>query len=212
MGAGTGAPAPALQPRDVRRPSRLSRSAVRQAPRSGPRGGPFRRSPFDICTVPERHDFSKHLSHLDDNWVRAGMRLGLIRDALIFGVHDEGGLEFPLAFRNAAGESHQIDLLARPLSELAYQGELGDSIRVNEFAWDVLGWGRVNDRRWFLKIRSPSSSTSISITLRSNGKTMYFLGPRRYSSGGFLSDQSNTPPLDGPVRSSFWGSSAGPGS
>ncbi|HKA00562.1 MAG TPA: hypothetical protein VKE70_28820 [Candidatus Solibacter sp.] len=26
---------------------------------------------FDVCTVPERHDYTEHLSALDDDWVQA---------------------------------------------------------------------------------------------------------------------------------------------
>ena len=46
---------------------------------------------FDICTGARQNDWDARLNPLDDDWVRAGMRLGLIRDAVIFGVHDEGG-------------------------------------------------------------------------------------------------------------------------
>lgn len=110
---------------------------------------------FDICTGARGNDYAERLNPLDDDWVRAGMRLGLLRNAVIFGVHDRGGLGFPVNFGDAAGEPHRIDVLARPNSELGYQGGLGDSIRVNQSAWDVLGWGRVDDRRWFLKGQEP---------------------------------------------------------
>lgn len=83
------------------------------------------------------------------------MRLGLIRNAVIFGVHDTGGQHFPLDFRDGVGEPHRIDVLARPNSELGYQGELGDSIRINQAAWEVLGWGRIGEQRWFLENQEP---------------------------------------------------------
>jgi hypothetical protein len=107
----------------------------------------------DICTGARGDDYLERLRLLDDDWVRAGMRLGLIRNAVIFGVHDIGGEDFPLTFRDALDEPHRIDVLSRPNSELGYQGELGDSIRINQAAWEVLGWGSSRGKRWFLEER-----------------------------------------------------------
>lgn len=109
----------------------------------------------DVCTAARENDYLEHLNPLDDDWVQAGMRLGLIRNAVIFGVHDTGGQHFPLDFRDGVGEPHRIDVLARPNSELGYQGELGDSIRINQAAWEVLGWGRIGEQRWFLENQEP---------------------------------------------------------
>ncbi len=103
---------------------------------------------FDICSGRQHPDDSERLSSLDDDWVQAGMRLGLVGNAVIFGARDSG-MNFPLKVEDAVGEDHWIDLLPRPNSALGYQGALGDSIRVNPRAWEILGWEQQGETRWF---------------------------------------------------------------
>ena len=77
----------------------------------------------------------------DDDWLRAGMELGLISDAAIFGVNR--GSDVEREFEDHKGEKHQIFLEpCLPGQLLGHQGSLGDTIKSDEMAefWDLLGW------------------------------------------------------------------------
>lgn len=88
-----------------------------------------------------------HLSQQDDDWLLAAMHLGLVGNAVIFGVHECGLSKFPLSFRDAVGAEHCVEIMGLPGRELQYQGRLSDIARRREHerTWGVLGWCRPMD-------------------------------------------------------------------
>jgi len=96
----------------------------------------------------------ERLSDRDDDWVKAGMELGLIDDAVIFGVENgviSGNIE---KYEDQQGNAHKIKLLDLPHEELDDRGDLSDIIRseaLSEF-WKILGW-QYNHQFSFVKDR-----------------------------------------------------------
>ncbi|MBM3768274.1 MAG: hypothetical protein FJW32_23065 [Acidobacteria bacterium] len=89
---------------------------------------------IDLC--------KNHLRKTDDDWVQAGMHLGLIGNVILFGHEPSDHVDFPLQIEDSAGEIHRMDSLYLPCSELEYQGSLSDSARrlKLETLWETLGW------------------------------------------------------------------------
>jgi hypothetical protein len=82
------------------------------------------------------------LSDRDDDWVKAGMELGLINDVVIFGVQNGvscGNLE---KYEDHQKNIHKIKLLGLLSEELDCQGDLSDIIRLEDLSefWKILGW------------------------------------------------------------------------
>lgn len=75
----------------------------------------------------------------DDDWLKAGMELGLISDAVIFGVMDSQNNG---QYEDHTGTTHRIELAWLPRSAFNHQGVLSDLARSDEFAslWEVLNW------------------------------------------------------------------------
>ncbi|MGJ5819808.1 hypothetical protein [Paludibaculum fermentans] len=103
---------------------------------------------FDICRGRQNSDDADRLSELDDDWIQAGMLLGLIGSAVVFGVH-RPSFHHQLKVIDALDEVHTVDLLPRPNTSMGYQGALGDSIRVNRRACEILGWEEDRKLRCF---------------------------------------------------------------
>jgi len=84
----------------------------------------------------------QNLSKNDDDWLKAGMELGLFGDAVIFGVEDTSDRDKYRIYRDDLDREHRIDMLQRPRGALAYQGSLSDRARSGalERIWNVLGW------------------------------------------------------------------------
>ena len=84
------------------------------------------------------------LSANDDDWIRAGMELGLFSDAVIWGVDPDGPhLPDDGAFTDHLGNEHRLFTSAElPGGQLAYQGRLSDLARREELQsyWSALGW------------------------------------------------------------------------
>jgi hypothetical protein len=95
------------------------------------------------------------LSRNDDDWVKAGMELGMFGDAVIFGVRDTSDRHRYRTYRDDLDREHMIEMLERPHSALAYQGSLSDRARRGalERIWDVLGWQIVHQIFEFLPDR-----------------------------------------------------------
>jgi hypothetical protein len=92
------------------------------------------------------------LSKRDDDWVKVGMELGLIDDAVIFGVEDgvgNGNLE---KYKDQQCNIHKIKLLGLPREELGNQGDLSDIIRLEDLSdfWKILGW-QYNNQFFFAR-------------------------------------------------------------
>ena len=82
------------------------------------------------------------LSPNDDDWVRAGMELGLIGDAVIFGVRDTSDRLQLMTIKDCQEKMHRIELTGFPSGELGFQGNLSDLARRKELTplWEILEW------------------------------------------------------------------------
>jgi hypothetical protein len=80
----------------------------------------------------------------DDDWVTAGMELGLVGDAVQFGHEDdEDTPPVPVViYHDSASRKHRRFTLGRPVVELSYGGAMADSAHEAAEAglWDVMGW------------------------------------------------------------------------
>ena len=84
-----------------------------------------------------------HLKELDDDWVKAGMELGLIRDIVIFGVEERSGSFGSQTYTDHLGDKHKIRLAKFPnRGSLGFKRELSDVDRsyAHQDLWDLLGW------------------------------------------------------------------------
>ncbi len=84
----------------------------------------------------------ERLSNCDDDWVKAGMELGLIDDVVIFGVENGVSSSNLEKYEDQQGNVHKIKLLGLPREELGDRGDLSDIIRSEDLSefWKILGW------------------------------------------------------------------------
>lgn len=83
-----------------------------------------------------------YLAEEDDDWVRSGMELGLLSDAIIFGAQDGLGSN-PKVFDDHLGTGHRIWInRSLPGECFGRQGNLGDLGRGHTVQplWDLLSW------------------------------------------------------------------------
>lgn len=78
------------------------------------------------------------ISHHDDDWIVAGMHLGLIESVVIFGVDDRVG-ELPKRLENGALILGRYDLPGRLLAPREDLADLSRATRLRNF-WDALDW------------------------------------------------------------------------
>ncbi len=81
------------------------------------------------------------LSTMNDDWIKAGMELGAIAHAVVFGARAEGRESAP-EHRDRDGQVHHLLTCPLPSSSLGYQGRLVDRARRAELQplWDILCW------------------------------------------------------------------------
>ncbi len=115
---------------------------------------------FDINTI--IHLCKNDLSTRNDDWLIAGMELGLISDVVIIGVEDKHlpqNISNPYRSRN--NTEHNIRFLSSFLTdELSYQGDLVDYARDElKTMWEILNWTpdnlkiqKNNNEKWVLNI------------------------------------------------------------
>ena len=86
---------------------------------------------------------ARHLSTMNDDWIKGAMELGLVDHAIVFGARLAGLLNNELEFNDCRGERHRIFLPGLPKTGLDYQGDLSDLARHTELRelWGLLGWG-----------------------------------------------------------------------
>jgi len=92
------------------------------------------------------------LRALDDDWVLAGIELGLVRNCVVFGVHDRYGPNLPAEnYVDHFGNNHLIGILSRLDGELGYQGKLSDMAYRDRYSpiWDILRWKYSTDNHVF---------------------------------------------------------------
>jgi hypothetical protein len=98
-----------------------------------------------------------HLDRKDDDWLVAGIELGLVKDALLFGVEDRapGQTDHLRDYLDHVGQRHRVHILEFPREELEYQGGLSDLARrdLTTPIWDILGWDFQNGRFGFMHDR-----------------------------------------------------------
>jgi len=101
----------------------------------------LRKSGFDTSDL---IDLCKNkLKKMDDDWLKAGMELGLIDDVVIFGVDNYFDKEKLREYEDHCGVKHRIEMIQSIISELSdNQGDLNDLARSKELCglWDILGW------------------------------------------------------------------------
>jgi hypothetical protein len=80
------------------------------------------------------------LRSLDDDWVIAGMELGLIDHIVTFGVDDR--FDCKREHRDHLGHVHYLEYPELPRGGLGYQGSLSDLAKDRELSrlWTILGW------------------------------------------------------------------------
>ncbi|MFA6471695.1 MAG: hypothetical protein WCU00_06600 [Candidatus Latescibacterota bacterium] len=85
-----------------------------------------------------------HLSPRDDDWIIAGIELGLLSDVIQLGSLSENpeGDAAVTRYRDKSGLDHRIFHLRRPLQELSYKGAFADpsNSAVKQGLWDILEW------------------------------------------------------------------------
>ena len=98
-------------------------------------GDKLRRIRADGCTTSRRLELcDKHLRALNDDWIWAAMELGLVDNAVVFGVEDRDSLTPYVSFNDHVGKGHQIFFLGFVRDGLDHKGTLSDLARHDEFA------------------------------------------------------------------------------
>ena len=85
---------------------------------------------------------SSELSPRDDDWIKAGMELGIIGDMVHFcsGEGQEKGLEGVTVYTDCKGLPHTVYHLGFLHDELVYGGRLAEKAPGNKGLWSILGW------------------------------------------------------------------------
>lgn len=81
----------------------------------------------------------KHLRQDDGDWVKAGMEIGAIGNAVVFGVPNPGNEP---VYTDQSGLVHQFWVASHIGDALAWQGRLSDRAYRSSYQtlWDTLGW------------------------------------------------------------------------
>jgi hypothetical protein len=93
-------------------------------------------------------DFCLHdLITLNDEWIIAGIELGMIDDVVMFGVRDTScpAISYNNIYESSQGKNHNVIIKsAHPGQMLDHQGEMADLCLAREQRtfWDILGWSR----------------------------------------------------------------------
>lgn len=86
---------------------------------------------------------TENLSHNDDDWIQAGMHLGLFSDSIFFGVDRLNERRECETIKDMSGNNHHIEArTSLPGPMLGYQGELSDLAYEERYKhlWGLLGW------------------------------------------------------------------------
>lgn len=83
-----------------------------------------------------------NLSTNNNDWLRAGMELGILGDIINFGARETRNVQ--AEFEDHLGNNRKIHFLNLPGGTLQHQGSLADIAKSEELQpiWDVLGWER----------------------------------------------------------------------
>lgn len=90
------------------------------------------------------------LSLQNDDWVKTGMELGLIGDAVIFGVEKMWDRDRLKKFEDHRGDMHRIELAGLPSRELKYKGSLSNLVKSESHSelWNLLEWHHIPNKRF----------------------------------------------------------------
>ena len=97
---------------------------------------------YDL-SIPETINIcEKILSENNDDWITAGMEIGIISNAVVFGVEDRFSAEQNESYVDSRGTEHRFFFTSLPRGALAYQGDLSDRSKEGELTdlWTELGW------------------------------------------------------------------------
>ncbi len=87
---------------------------------------------------------ANRLSPRDDDWICAGMELGLIADVIQFGSAEDVSAsdESLKVYTDTAGVAHRIFYAGRTAEALSYKGAFAEPSHESAAAglWDILGW------------------------------------------------------------------------
>jgi hypothetical protein len=128
---------------DICEPSLSSLEQIRRIRKAGTDIG----SIVDLC--------KNHLSPMNDDWIIAGMELGIIGDAVL--VYSQGSEDPPLSHLDHMGNTHKIRRLPGLSEAFTHQGALCDTMQDDRFSelWSILRW-ECRDGR-FSRTRTPRS-------------------------------------------------------
>lgn len=81
------------------------------------------------------------LSHLDDDWVKVGMELGLINNCFLFNAQ-ESDIQFKEEYTTQRFGAKKTYNLGKVWSALGFRGYLDDRIKKKDYGelWDDIGW------------------------------------------------------------------------
>lgn len=112
-------------------------------------------SPYDLSVETIASHCRNVLSRLDNDWITAGMELGLLSDVVIFGVEDTSRADELSLFVDSRDTPHRLHILpSLPGSSLGEQGLLSDTARRDQLTelWNTLDWDPPNG---FVTNRTP---------------------------------------------------------
>lgn len=98
--------------------------------------------PYDLSIDSVIAICNSALSTIDDDWITAGMELGILSDAVILGVQETFHLDDLEEFVDSTGTKHALYFPGLPGGELQFKGELSDVVRDSEVEplWKLLHW------------------------------------------------------------------------
>ncbi len=138
-----------------------------------------------------------HLYKLDGDWVKAGMEMGIISNAIVFGVHrhnNEGD------YTDHRGNLHYLKSLESPGAELNNGRKLGDLCNriPNKKIWDDLNWVHLNQKGFEFKRSDEKFLLDIDLDCFAINWNGYYLPwPEEVYRGEFYKKSDNHIPWTG---------------
>jgi len=120
-------------------------------------------------SLSELIEVTERLGGNDDDWIQAGMNLGIFSDAIIFGVNycfdEEDKCQ---EITDILGKKHHIEIRSYfPGVMLGFKGELSDLLYKTTYKhlWDLLGWEYVGNPEYKFKFKENNKKILLDIDL-----------------------------------------------